>query len=484
VGVGWSGGDEQRLRPPRRASLRVEAWQRVGVGPHAQPILMTTHLIDGLATTDALAAVFADASVLQSMLDVEAALARVQGRLGVIPARGAEVIAAAARADGFDSAAIARESRASGTVVIPLVGALTARVRARDEESAKFVHWGATSQDIADTALVLTLKRARLVLGVDRERLAGALRSLSEAHAQTVMLGRTLLQPAPPTTFGLKAAGWYAAVQRSWRRLSAAFDEADVLQFGGAAGTLASLGPSGDAVSRALAAELGLEEPEAPWHTHRDRLAVVVTSCGVLIAALGKIARDVSLLMQHEVGEAAEPGGSSSTMPQKRNPSGCAISLAAATRAPGLVASFLTGMVQEHERSLGGWHAEWPTIADVVQSTGASLSAMAAAIEGLTLDPARMRANLAHTHGAVLSERAMMLLAPVLGRDRAHRLLAEALAESHASGRSLGEIVRKLPDVMSVLTGEQLDGLDHPEDYLGSAASFRRRLLGTSGEHM
>ena len=189
------------------------------------------------------------------------------------------------------------------------------------------------------------------------------------------MLGRTLLQPAPPITFGLKVAGWVAALVRGWRRVDSSVDAAAVLQFGGASGTLAALGDRGPAVSRALADDLGLRNPEAPWHTDRDRLAALVSACGVYTATLGKIARDISLLMQDEVGEVAERGGGSSTMPHKRNPAGCAVVLAASTRLPGLVAAFLTGMVQEHERGVGGWHAEWPTLAATVQTTGSALAA-------------------------------------------------------------------------------------------------------------
>ena len=225
-----------------------------------------------------------------------------------------------------------------------------------------FVHWGTTSQDLSDTALVLCLAAAARILEADHARLARALRRLSETHKATVMLARTLLQPAPPITFGLKAAGWLAAASRGQARLKAAFREACVVQFGGASGTLAALGAAGPDVAKALAAELELPLPDAPWHAHRDRLAHLVGACGVYAGTLGKIARDISLLMQHEVGEASEPGGGSSSMPHKRNPAGCAIVLAAANRLPGLVSAFLSGMVQEHERGLGGWHAESSTI--------------------------------------------------------------------------------------------------------------------------
>ena len=244
--------------------------------------------------------------------------------------------------------------------------------------SARFVHFGATSQDVADSAMVLTLRRARAILAADHARLERTLRQLSDRHARTVMLGRTLLQPAPPITFGLKVAGWVAALARGWRRVERRVDEAAVLQFGGASGTLAALGDRGLAVSRALAGELGLARPEAPVaHAPRSPGRARRRRCGIYTATLGKIARDISLLMQDEVGEVAEPGGGSSTMPHKRNPAACAVVLAAATRLPGLVAAFLTGMVQEHERAVGGWHAEWPTIAAAVQTTGSALAAMA-----------------------------------------------------------------------------------------------------------
>ena len=398
---------------------------------------MSSRLIDSLATTDALAEVFSDRSILQAMLDFEAALARAEVTAGVIPARAAEAIAAAARAEQFDAEAIAREARASGTVSIPLVQALTARVQAADAASARFVHFGATSQDVADSAMILTLRRAHAILAADHRRLDSTLRELSDRHARTVMLGRTLLQPAPPITFGLKVAGWAGALGRAWRRVQAAMDDAAVLQFGGAAGTLAALGDRGQVVSSALAGELGLGAPDAPWHTHRDRLAALVTAVGIYTATLGKIARDITLLMQDEVGEAAEPGGGSSTMPHKRNPAACARVLAAATRLPGLVAAFLTGMVQEHERAVGGWHAEWPTIAAAVQTTGSALEAMAGLAGELTVDADRMRANIERTNGAIFAERAMMLLTPALGKEPANRLVSDALAQSRETGAEL-----------------------------------------------
>ncbi len=426
-------------------------------------------LIESLATTEALASLFSDAALLQAMLDCEAALARAEARLGIIPAQAADAITQAAQANGFDAAELARQSQRAGTPAIPLVKMLTARVRKIDAASAAFVHWGATSQDVADTALVLLLRRCRDILRADHERLAGALHRLSNDHAGSVMLARTLLQPAPPITFGLKLAGYLAAIQRSWARVAVAFDAALILQFGGASGTLAALGEHGLDVSAVLAEDLRLPLPAAPWHAHRDRLASLIAELGVYTGSLGKMALDLSLMMQHEVGEAAEPGGEgrggSSTMPHKRNPIACMLVLSAARRVPGFVAAFLECMLQEHERALGGWQSEWPMIAGTVQSAGLALASLAEVAEGLTADPERMRRNIESTKGAVFAERAMMALAPKIGRDEAHRVLEKAAAS--IDGQSLSE----------ALGPESIPGLESPEEYLGSAELFRTRLL-------
>jgi 3-carboxy-cis,cis-muconate cycloisomerase len=438
---------------------------------------MSSHLIGSLATTAALAEVFSDRSILQAMLDFEAALARAEASAGIIPARAADAIAAAATAEGLDAAAIAREARDSATVVIPFVKALTARVQASHGASARFVHFGATSQDVADTAMVLIVGRARAVLAADHERLVRILRELSDRHAATVMVGRTLLQPAPPITFGLKAARWAASLGRAWSRFAAACDEAAVLQCGGAAGTLAALGDRGLTVAQAMAESLALRVPDAPWHAERDRLAAVVTSAGIYAGALGKIARDVSLLMQDEVGEVSEKGGGSSTMPQKRNPSGCAVALAAAVRVPSLVAAYLAAEVQEHERAVGGWHAEWPALADALQTTGSALSAMTEAFGELTVHDDRMRANIERTNGSIFAERVVMLLAPGLGRETATGLVSDALARSRETGRSFREVLLSMPDVTHVIPRAVLERIDVAEDYLGVAETLRLRLL-------
>ena len=391
---------------------------------------MFTRLMESLSTTEPLAQVFSDSSVLQAMLDFEACLAKAEARWGIIPATAAESITEAAKPEGFDIGELTRLALRAGTPAIPLVRMLAARV------PGGFVHWGATSQDVTDTTLVLLLKQSRLILERDHERLLAGLRKLAEEHAETVMLGRTLLQPAPPITFGLKAAGWHAAVRRGWARVASRFDETMYVQFGGAAGTLAALGDRGVAVADALAAELGLKAPDAPWHGYRDRLAALMAALSIYTGTLGKIALDISLLMQFEVGEAAEPGGAgrggSSTMPHKRNPTACMLTLAAAKRTPGLLANFLAGMLEEHERGVGGWQAEWPTVEGIIKATGVALESMAEVAEGLTVDAERMRSNIDSTRGAIFSERA--------------RFVEAALP----------------PD---------------PHGYLGSAEAFRIRLL-------
>ena len=254
-----------------------------------------------------------------------------------------------------------------------------------------------------------------------------------------------------------------------------------MLQFGGATGTLAALGNRGIEVGRALASELGLEYPGAPWHTHRDRPANLLCACAVLTGTLGKMARDITLLMQNEVAELAEPGGSgrggSSTMPHKRNPIGSTIALASANRVPGLLSSFLAGMVQEHERGVGGWQSEWATVAAIVQATGAALASMTEVAEGFTIDPRRMQRNIEATRGLIFAERAMMLLGPALGRDVAHKLIEDAIRKSTAQDRRLAEVLGEIREVSKALDPEVLARLESPEEYLGVAKEFRTSLL-------
>ena len=446
---------------------------------------MSGRLIESLATTPALAALFSDESVLQAMLEFETALSRAEARHGLIPKQAADAIAAAGKPDKFDIPLLAEAAFRAGTPAIPLVKMLTDQVRKTDADAARFVHWGATSQDVADTAVSLLLKRAEPILIADLQRLEKALAELSERHKQSIMLGRTLLQPAPPVTFGLKAAGWLASVCRGRRRLQKAFCAAAALQFGGASGTLASLGNRGIPVAEALSAELGLGNSRpTPWHTQRDELATLICACGVLTGSLGKMARDISLLMQNEVGEASEAGGEgrggSSTMPNKRNPTACSLALAAAHRVPGLVASFLSAMLQEHERGVGGWQAEWPIVAAVIQSTGVAIASMAEVAEGLSVDTQKMRLNLENTKGTIFAERAMILLGAKLGRDVAHKVVEAAVRKSVKEGRHLAAVLAETAEVTTHLGRTELKELEEPEQYLGSAEAFRKALVSES----
>lgn len=438
---------------------------------------MESRLIDCLVTTGPAAEAFTDAAVLGAMLDFEVALARAEAAAGVIPAGAADVIARAADVAAFDPAAIAEASRATATPSIPFVAALAARVQAIDPVVAGYVHFGATSQDVFDTAMVLCLARARARFVRDHRALLVRLADMSDTHAGSVMVGRTLLQPAVPTTFGLKAAGWAGALSRAWSSFETASADAFVLQCGGAAGTLAPLGAKGDEVARAVAATLGLGYPVAPWHSHRERLATVVSAVAVYVGALGKMAGDIALLMQPEIAEVAEQGGGSSTMPQKRNPSGCAIVLAAAGRLPGLAASMIGAMVQEHERGVGGWHAEAPIVRDAVVAAGSALAAALEVVNGLDVSPGRMRENIDRTGGAIFAERLAFLLAPSVGLGKAARLVAGAAAESRTSGRAFLEIVAATPAIANHLTPAELASLANPSEYLGSAETFRRRML-------
>jgi 3-carboxy-cis,cis-muconate cycloisomerase len=442
---------------------------------------MAVPLIDSLATTEPLANLFSDTSILRAMLDFEVALARVEARLGIIPSSAVAAIEASANPAEFDLSQLSRDALRAGTPSIPLVKTLTEKARAKNEACAGFVHYGATSQDVSDTALILLLQKAQAIVEADLQRTQNSLRDLSEKHRHTVMLGRTLLQAAPPVTLGLKAAGWLAAVHRGQERLKKAFAESLILQFGGAVGTLAALGERGPEVAERLSSELGLSCPDAPWHTHRDRLAGLVCACGVLTGSLGKIARDISLLMQSEVGEAAEPEsegrGGSSTMPHKRNPIGCAITLASAQRVPGLVASYLSLMPQEHERSVGGIQSEWPTVAAIIQATGVAAASIAEIAEGLTIDAGRMHENLDATRGAIYAEKILILLTAKLGRDHAHHLLENASRAAFMQKRNLADVLAEMPDVMKHLDHAALQRLAIAEDYLGSAEIFRVRLL-------
>lgn len=443
-------------------------------------------MFDHLFSTERMSAIFSDAGRVQRMLDFEAALARAEARVGMISEDAAASIAEHCRADRFDVDALAQATATAGNPAIPLVAALTAQVAGDDAEAARYVHWGATSQDTMDTGLVLQLRDALDALDADLARLAQAYALLAERGADLPMAGRTWLQQALPITFGVKVAGWLSAIIRRREQLRELRSRALVTQLGGAVGTLAAFGPSGLEVATALADDLRLGMPDIPWHAHRDRLVEVATAVGLLVGTLGKIARDLALLAQTEVGEAFEPSapgkGASSTMPQKRNPVGASVALAAAVRVPGLVATMLAAMPQEHERGLGGWQAEWETLPDIMRLAAGALWQMVQIAEGLEFDSDRMRANLDITRGVICAESVSMALVPALGKATAHRIVEEASHQALARNISLRAVLADIPQVTALLSSDELDRLCNPRNATGLADALIRRVLAQYSE--
>jgi 3-carboxy-cis,cis-muconate cycloisomerase len=384
-----------------------------------------------------------DRAWLQAMLDAERALAAAEARAGVIPTDAAEAIAAVCEWERFDPVELGEQGQAAGNPVEPLVRALTAAV---EGDAARYVHWGATSQDILDTAAMLVCRRALDLILDFVAQVAGQCATLAEVHRETPMAARTLLQQAVPTTFGLKAVGWLVALLEARRGLLRARENV-AAQLGGAAGTLAPLGDAGTEVARLFAEELGLQEPLVPWHTNRVRIAELGATLAITAGALAKIGLDVALMAQTEVGEVAEAeGGVSSTMPQKRNPVGSALAIACARQVEGHTSVLFAALPQEHERAVGGWHSEWPALSGALAYTGGAAEAARRALEGLEVDAERMHANLGR---AVMAEQATFALAEQIGRREAHERIAR----------------EGVPD--------DLD----PASYLGSAEAFVDRAL-------
>jgi 3-carboxy-cis,cis-muconate cycloisomerase len=444
---------------------------------------MTVSAVDsaifgGLFTTAAMRAVFSDEARLQRMLDVEAALARAQARLGLIPAAAAAEIAAKAKLEHFDLEAIRHGTELAGYPIVPLVKALG---DACAGDAGRYVHWGATTQDVVDSALVLQIRDALAQISDGLDAILRRLAHMATQFRDTPMAGRSHLQHALPITFGFKCAVWLSALQRHRRRLDALRGELLVVQFGGAVGTLASLGDDGIRVLSALAEELDLGVPPIAWHVARDGPAEAVSFLGLLTGSLGKIATDIALLMQTEIAEVAEPHtegrGGSSTMPQKRNPIACEFILAAAKNVRQLVPVMLDAMLQDHERATGPWHAEWIALPQAFALGAGALHHTRALLEGLTVDPARMRRNLDMTQGMISAEAVMMALAPALGRGEAHHLIAAACCEALETGTHLREVLRADPRVAAELSPARLDQLLDPERYTGLAGAFVDRVV-------
>jgi 3-carboxy-cis,cis-muconate cycloisomerase len=442
------------------------------VNPADSPILGT------LYGSDAMRAVFDETAYFQRMLDVEAALARVQGRLGIIPADAAKAIEAAANVENLDVENLAASARNVGYPVVGLVAGLS---KAAGEAGA-WTHWGATTQDIMDTATVLQVRDGLDLIETELLDILTALTGQADKHRATVMAGRTHLQQALPITFGLKCAVWAMPFLSHLERLKQLRARVEQVEFAGAAGTLASLGDQGVPVMEALAAELRLHAPLAPWHVCRDALAETVSFLGLVSGTLAKIATDIILLAQTEVGEVAEPyvagRGASSTMPQKRNPIASEYILAASRMVQGLVPVMLGAMAQDHERATGPWQAEALVLPQAFVLTHGALLHTKAIAQGMVVDAARMRANLDITHGLIVSEAVMMGLAPVIGRGEAHHVVKHACDIALTEKVSLADALERDPVVAARLDRAAIERLIDPANYLGSTQGFIDRVLG------
>jgi 3-carboxy-cis,cis-muconate cycloisomerase len=429
-----------------------------------------------------------DMAWLQALLDTEAALARALERAGLAPTGSGEAVTKVAVAADFSATEVAEVTQASELTGNPVPGLARVLTRRVPPFAASAVHRGATSQDIMDTAAMLLARQAIDVTRRDLTRAAASAARLAAGHRGTLMIGRTLLQQAVPVTFGLMAAGWLAGLDSALEGLNTIRAERLTVQLGGAAGTLASLAPSGPLVVPLLAAELGLAAPPLPWHTERLRVIDVAVGMARVTAALGKIARDVTLLAQTEVGEVTEGAGDNSTrpssgsgprrggssaMPNKNNPVASVAILGCSRQVPGLLATLIASAEQELQRAAGAWHAEWRPFSDILRLGGSAAAWGAELLEDLGIDPSRMAANLAATGGLPLAERVTGLLAESLGKTAAHDLVASAAAKAVSSGLPLRDVLLASPEAEQAgITAEQVDAALDPAGYLGASDEF------------
>ena len=436
-------------------------------------------IADAYLSSSELAACFDARATLARMLEFEAALAHAQARLGMIPARAAEHIAAACVVEYFDVEAIKRETAASSSAAIPMVKALTARVAARDAGAALYVHWGSSSQDVMDSALMLQARAGLDALIARLQHIADALAALTRSHGETLMVARTLSQHALPTTFGYKCGLWLDAI------VSAALELARLrgnlpLQFGGAAGTLAAYGERGLELRDALAHHLQLAA-RLPWHTDRTVIRALAAALAMAAASAGKLANDLILMMQTEVGElreAAETGrGGSSALPHKRNPVAAIAVVAGAHRVPGQLAALFSCFDHSHERASGAWHAEWQSLRELFVTLGAMLEQLDTALNGIEVNVEAMRANLDRSRGLVMAEAVAMALAPALGRSAAQALVKRAVGHAGVDHRPLYDVLSEEQSVMELLGREGLLRAMDPRAYLGSSAAMVEVVL-------
>ncbi|HJQ60372.1 MAG TPA: 3-carboxy-cis,cis-muconate cycloisomerase [Vineibacter sp.] len=427
--------------------------------------------------TEAMRAVFDDRALVARYVEVEVALARAESRVGVIPADAGESIARAAASVQLDFDRLKRETDNVGYPILPVVAQLSALCG----EAGRYIHWGATTQDIMDTATVLQVRAALDLVSADVEALRDILATLATKHRDTPMAGRTHLQQALPVTFGYKVAIWLAAMDRHAERLAQLRPRVEVVEFAGAAGTLASIGGKGLDVQRALADELRLGVPAATWHVARDGFAEAVNALALVTGSLGKVAFDVMLMMSTEFGEAFEPfvhgRGASSTMPQKRNPISSELILAAAKIVRQQAGLMLDAMVTDLERATGPWHAEWAAIPQAFLATSSALHQSKFMLGGLIVDAARMRRNLDITSGLIVAEAVMMGLAPHMGRQVAHDVVYDSCRLAAERGISLLDALMQSPDVTKQLDRPALAKLCDPANYLGLASAMVDRVV-------
>jgi 3-carboxy-cis,cis-muconate cycloisomerase len=427
-------------------------------------------------------AVFTDAALLERYVEVEVALAKAEAAAGVIPQDAAAAIAAKASAKGLDMARLKTETEVVGYPILPLVR----QVAAQCGEAGRYLHWGATTQDIMDCATVLQVRAGLGLVEADIAAIRGSLAALCRKHRDTVMAGRTHLQQALPVTLGHKAAIWLAMFQRHAERLEELKPRVEVAQFGGAAGTLASLGSKGMEVRAGLARELALAEPDITWHVARDGFAEVVQYLALVTGSLAKIATDVMLLMTTEVAEVAEPfvshRGGSSTMPQKRNPISSELMLAAHRLVRQSAGLMLDAMVADLERATGPWHLEWTALPEAFIAASGSLEQAKFMLAGLEVDEPRMRKNLALTGGLIVAEAAMMGLAPALGRNEAHDIVYAACRSALKNGTTLEAELLQAKAVTDTLSAEEIARLVEPSGYLGTAGEMVDRVLSREGK--
>jgi 3-carboxy-cis,cis-muconate cycloisomerase len=424
-------------------------------------------------------AIFSDEALVGRYLEVEAALARAQARMGVVPDEAAKAIDAASRAIKIDYDKLRRETENVGYPILPLVHQLSEAAG----EAGRYVHWGATTQDIMDTANVLQIRAALAIVQRDLRELRNILAAMARKYRDTPMAGRTHLQQALPVTFGYKAAVWLSSIDRHIERVDQALPRILLGEFSGAAGTLASIGDGGLEMQRLFCGELGLHQPDITWHVARDGIAEAVTLLGLITGTLGKIATDVMLMSATEFGEVSEPfvpgRGASSTMPQKRNPISSELMLAVAKAVRQHVAAMLDGMIHDFERATGPWHLEWVVLPESFLLTASSLGNAKFMLAGLVVNEPRMRANLDLTHGLIVAEAVMMAAARKLGRQRAHDIVYDACRTAIERGGKLADILAGVPEILDALgSNEAIRHYCDPANYLGLCGAMVDRVTG------